>query len=395
MRDYGKIAHRVGEVIYMLLIFLFVADPTNTILGLKNVVFALFFLYNIVFIKADWYKIKYFLIPVLAVTLSWIFAVVQRNNIDMERISAVYTAFVPLLLLLWSDRYNVLKLSVLPVSVSAIIVLLLFWMIIFFPITEGPIYMFMWGHENTIMMSNRYILGFKFFCMYPKSAVAMLPVLGYSLYNLIRKEKRNFANILVFCSLLHMFLISGTRSSVLFSVFLVAAILFVYCRNGRYMRYVAYPSVFFFFVIFVAVLVVLLMETDEYSNMVKYAHLESYSQLFQENPLYLLFGQGPATDFYTAGFNKFSYETEWTYIELIRNYGLLSLMILFVVLYPLVVMFRNIRREDSVFVMVLSYIVYLIIAGTNPLLLSSTGMLVVLTMYSYITGLPEKRTVQD
>ena len=69
MKESGNVAHRVGGYIYMILIFLFVADPTNTILGLKNIVFALFFLYNIVFIKADWVKIKYFLIPVFAVML--------------------------------------------------------------------------------------------------------------------------------------------------------------------------------------------------------------------------------------------------------------------------------------------------------------------------------------
>ena len=33
--------------------------------------------------------------------------------------------------------------------------------------------------------------------------------------------------------------------------------------------------------------------------------------------------------------------------------------------------------------MLFSYVAYLLIAGTNPLLLSSTGMLMVLSAYSY------------
>ena len=61
----SKLIQWVGNSLFMLLVFLFVADPTNTILGLKTPVFALLLLYSLVFFKADWKNIVYFIVPVI------------------------------------------------------------------------------------------------------------------------------------------------------------------------------------------------------------------------------------------------------------------------------------------------------------------------------------------
>ncbi|MBR7166466.1 MAG: hypothetical protein IKD38_01830 [Bacteroidaceae bacterium] len=125
------------------------------------------------------------------------------------------------------------------------------------------------------------------------------------------------------------------------------------------------------------------MESNEPSNLVKYAHLTSYKELFNSNPEYLILGQGPATEFYSMGFRKMTLKTEWTYLELVRNYGVLCLPILYVILSPLFRLIKLARKYDSAIPMAFAYVTYLIIAGTNPLLMSSTGMLVLLSAYSY------------
>lgn len=382
-----------GNILFMLLVLTFVADPTNTILGVKNMVFAVLFLYSLVFFKVDWSKLVYFLIPVGAVTLSWLTASMRGHIMDAEELKGVYTSLVPLLLLMWIDKYDVVRLSVLPVTVAAILVLFLFWFIFFFPQLEGPIYEYMWQHDATIMMSNRYFLGFKIFCMYPKSTAAFLPVFGYVLYKAVNKEQRTFWAVVVALLLLHLFVISGTRSSVLMPVFLACLILFIFCRNGRYIRYLFYPAALLFCFLFVTLIMMLLMEEDEPSNLVKYAHLASYKELFNENPLYLLLGQGPATEFYSIGFRKMTLKTEWTYLELLRNYGMLCLPILYVILRPLFELIKQSIKYDSALTITAAYIIYLVIAGTNPLLLSSTGMLVILSAYSFLEHLKKKTTV--
>lgn len=383
MEQKGGLVQQIGNCLLMLLVLLFVADPTNTILGLKNLVFALLFIYSFIFFKADWSKLVYFLIPVITVSISWLLATMRGQNMDTEELKALYTAFVPLLLLMWVDKYDIVRLSVLPVTVAAVIVLFLFWLIFFVPILEGPIYEYMWNHDGTIMMSNRYFLGIKVFCMYPKSTAAFMPVFGYVLYKTVDKECRTFGYVIVTLLLFHLFMISGTRSSVLLPLFFTCAVLFIFYRNGRYTRYIFYPAAFVFCLLFFMLLTLLLMESNEPSNLVKYAHLTSYKELFNSNPEYLILGQGPATEFYSMGFRKMTLKTEWTYLELVRNYGVLCLPILYVILSPLFRLIKLARKYDSAIPMAFAYVTYLIIAGTNPLLMSSTGMLVLLSAYSY------------
>lgn len=375
---------KVGNGLFFLLILLFLIDPTNSIFHLKNIVFILLFSFNVVFYKADFVKARYFFYAIFAVSISFVVANLRGTIIDLVELKGIYTAFVPLLLLPWIDRYDVLRLSRIPVLITAAIVVILFWLIFFNPIIESAVYSFVWSHDNTIMMSHRYFLGMRFFGMYCKSTVAMLPVFCIAVYNVVTPSKRNLIDFLLVIFLLHLFLISGTRSTTLLPLLLFVAILFVYCRNKRFFNYVFYPAALLAVLAIVFILLRLLMEKSEASNLVKYAHLTSYLGLFERNPSYILFGQGPATYFYSEGFRHMTNITEWTYIELIRCYGLFSIVILYIIIKPLFVLFKRINRSDVVIAFILGYLLYLVIAGTNPLFLSSTGMLVVLTVYSFL-----------
>jgi hypothetical protein len=358
MKEKTGIIKLGGNILYSLLIFIFVADPTNTILGLKSVVFALLLLYSMVFFKPDWSNLRCLFIPILSVLVSWILAVMQGQYVDMTELKAVIIAFAPLSLLMWSANYDVIKLSVLPVTIAAIVVLVLFWYVSFVPEFEAPLYLYMGKHDDTMMMSNRAFLGFSFFSMYLKSAVSFLPVFAFVLYKALNQKRFRLLNVLVIVILLHMFIISGTRSSMLLPILLACIILFIYCRNGRYMRYAVYPTVVLFCFLFLILLVMLLMEKDEVSNLVKYGHLTSYKTLFSEHPEYLLFGQGPGTSFYSLGFKGMAIRTEWTYLELIRNYGILCLPILYVIVLPLYKLLKVADKCDSALAIASSFFIF-------------------------------------
>ncbi len=375
---------KVGNGLFSLLVLLFLVDPTNSIFHLKNIVFMLLLAYNFLFYKAEFFKARYFFYAVSAVSISFIIANLRGTIIDLSELKGIYTAFAPLLLLPWIDRYDIIRLSKIPVLITAGIVVALFWTIILYPIAEAAIYSFMWSHDDTIMMSHRYFLGIRFFGMYCKSTVAMLPVFCIAVYNVVTPGKRTLVDVLLVLLLLHLFLISGTRSSTLLPLLLFVAILFVYCRNRRYFNYFFYPAAFMAVFAILIIIYKLLMEKSEASNLVKYAHITSYFALFERNPLFIIFGQGPATYFYSEGFRHMTNITEWTYLELVRCYGLFSSFILYVVLVPLIRLFKQISKSDIVFAFILGYMLYLVIAGTNPLFLSSTGMLVVLTGYSFL-----------
>ena len=373
---------RVGNWLFMLLIFLFVADPTNSIFHLKTVVFALLFLYNIIFFKAEWGRLCYFAVCLVAILLPWLFALFRGEVIDTADAMAAITAVMPLLLLPWLYRYDVLSLSQLPVILTVLLVIMLYWMIFFVPRLEGVVYLFMCAHDHSIMLSRRVFLGFSMFGMYCKSTVAFLPVFALMLYKAFTPALRNARVMLAVFLFIHLFLISGTRSTMLLPTFLALVLLFVFYRNNRYCKYLLYPLTMVGIFAFGVLLVLLLTEVDEHSNMVKYAHIASYVELFRENPIYMILGQGPGTAFYSEGFQKMSLKTEWSYMELWRNYGVFALLILYIYLRPLLSLLRSAYKNDEALVIALTYIIYLVIAGTNPLLLSSTGMTVLLTVYS-------------
>lgn len=378
-----SLKQRLGNWLFVLLIFMFVADPTNTIFGLKSIVFVVLFAYNIICFRADVSKFKYFLLPLIAISLSFVFAAIRGEVYDVPFIVGECTAFVPLLLLPWISNYNVLGLSRGPVIFMVSLVVVLFWVISFVPSFEHTLYAFTSSNDHTIMLSRRVFMGYSAFAMYCKATVAFIPIFAIVVYEALCVKKRVPLSLLVLAIFVHYFLISGTRSSMLLPLLLMFMIIFIFKRNNRYLRYVIYSLVILACVLLVALFVVLISEDGEQSNMVKYAHLSSYIDHFGKNPFYLITGQGPGTSFYTKGFYAMVMNTEWSYLELIRRYGLFSLMIFYLFFEPLKRLYA-LKDTDKGIVVLLAYVIYLIIAGTNPLLLSSTGMLIVLMVHGFI-----------
>jgi hypothetical protein len=115
----------------------------------------------------------------------------------------------------------------------------------------------------------------------------------------------------------------------------------------------------------------------------KVGHYDSYIKLFMEHPQYLVWGEGLGSQFYSSGNADFVTQTELTYIDLIRWFGIpLAIILILLLLYPIIYFYLNKKVSQNNRYLIVSYWGYLFIAGTNPLLVSSTGMLAVLTLFS-------------
>ena len=107
--------------------------------------------------------------------------------------------------------------------------------------------------------------------------------------------------------------------------------------------------------------------------------------LFSRNPVKFFFtGFGPGAYMYSEGFQEVISLTELSYLELIKNFGLLMttwLVMMFGI--PLLKNVTNVKNSKlGRFSLGLSYLAYLFIAGTNPLLTTSTGLIVfVIALY--------------
>ncbi len=380
-----------GNTLFFLFILVVILDPTATVLSLKSKTFVLLVAYNAIFLRPSFRFLPHIIAVYVAVVVAYIIGMLQQQPCEMSDFVDTALAFSPLLLLLWVHHYNLVTLSLVPAVLVTLIVIGIFIASSISPMYEGAIFYFMKDHNDMVMMTHRYLMGIKVFGIYYKSFVCLVMPLFFFYYKLMNATRRVHWFYLLPATIMTVaFFFSGTRATMLLPFFLIGVVSYKRVASMKQMRYVLYPLIGFGAILFLGLVLILASEKGEMSNTIKFGHLISYKELFDQNPLTFIFGQGLHTRFYSAGFHKLTYETEWTYIELVRCYGIFSLLILFTILYPLVRMARFWRNNYAMGIM-LSYVAYLLIAGTNPLLVSSSGMLVVLTAYGCLCRLEREQ----
>jgi hypothetical protein len=127
---------------------------------------------------------------------------------------------------------------------------------------------------------------------------------------------------------------------------------------------------------------------------VKLGHVASYVSEFDRHPAYLIWGEGADTEFYSAGFQQRTTITEVTYLELIRNFGIpVSMILLAALLWPLSMLLRADARAAGLSYLAVPYVAFVFMAGSNPLLLSTTGMLLVVSIWGVALSI-KTRTIE-
>ena len=113
------------------------------------------------------------------------------------------------------------------------------------------------------------------------------------------------------------------------------------------------------------------------SDFVRSGELLAYKEVFSD-PIKLILGTGFGSPFYNYGRDSIGYTSELSYFEMIRCVGLIFAIPFFLfVLKP--VFSKKVKADYK-----LSYICYLVIAATNPLLFSSTAMIMYMFLYEDI-----------
>lgn len=379
-----------GNVLMFLLILVILLDPTNTVLHLKDVLFVLLFGYSAVFYRPDFRMLPFIALPFAAIVLSFLSAQMQGHTIDYEFLFGGIKSFAVLSLLLWTRHYDLLRLAVGASLIFSAVALSLFVAACMSDAVQIALFAYVKGHNDMIMMTHRTFLGFRFFGMYYKSLVGTVLVFSYAVYRATNGRGGHIRWALASALLFSSFAVSGTRATMLVPFVLVGFAVYQRLQQTRYTRYFCYPALALTGILFLMLVLALASESGEASNVIKYGHLTSYGILFFEHPEYLLWGQGLGTSFYSIGFHGMAVQTEWTYLELLRAFGLGALLILAVMLWPLWRLWP-LRRDPLTAGIIVAYCGYLLVAGTNPLLMSSTGMLVLLMIYSYAARAEIKR----
>ena len=382
----SSIVKKIGNFLFFVLLLVLMLDPGGSILHMKDKVFIVFLLYNVLFFKPDFRM----LIPILGVffvlSFGFIVAILQESPIDYDFLLGTFKGLAPLFLLLWVHHYDVLKISRAPAILTCVVILVIYGFVVSNPLIERGLFYYSKEHNEMVMLTTRNLLGVKVFGMYYRSIVSIIPVLYLVLYHTYEEHRHRFFQVLISLVLIATFFISGTRAMMLTPLFILGVVAYRSVAASRRSKYFLYPALALLLMAFFWLIFLLATQEGDKSNAIKYGHLESYADLFNSHIEYFLWGQGTATTFYSEGFQRIVPLTEWIYIDLLRNYGLFSLIVLAVYFYPLFFFFRQ-RNDHFTKGLAVTYLGFLLIAGTNPFLLNSQGMCVLWMMYAHVAKL--------
>lgn len=291
--------------------------------------------------------------------------------------------FILLTCILWDYCIDFLYPIIMGGVILSILTIAGFVSILFFPDLEMLLYEYSKEHDLIFLMSHRTFLGVEFISFCFKSLPILTIPASFYLYNFLYQREQKMHNF--FLSLLFLFAMfcGGNRALLLGVIVIVGAMSYPILRGKKLFRLLGGVAC----VIFFAIVWMALTETGEASNDVKYGHLSSYIDYFSNNWQFLFFGSGAGSYFYSVGFGDYTNLSEWTYIEIYRMYGLFGgTFIVYFLLKPLFNYNTKKKKIKQWLPVSLGYMLFLIICGSNPYLINSTGLICIIFIYSYVAN---------
>ena len=385
---------------FFLVVFL---DPNNSIFGLKYILFAALFGAMVVFKNGkqmtfpteEMLPLVFFCIVLpLYGLLMWYVNKHIYGNITGDLIYLNSFVFFSLLLVIYILKIPLLQYFTKYGFVVAVITISI-WIVYKVSIPNfWKVYDYLVIKNSAITCSGRTFLGIPLLMVFYKTSPLLVFGLSHYANEVFFKRHRlhqMMYSIAIFVVFVWAMFLSGTRANIISAFGIIAFYtLWFFSTKRKIVFYFVLTTLFVLAIPLLYDLSKSLFDGKEQSNAIKFGHFLSYLDLWSDNPLYLFTGQGFGAKFYSGAYMELMDRSELTYFELVRIFGLpFALIILFFLLYPLI--FKLKMKDD--YQLIIAYLFYLVIIGTNPLLMSSTGMIVLVYVYSYMMLKPKKSIV--
>lgn len=390
-------------VFISMLIIDVIIDPSNRIFHIKYILFGITFLLWIPKMASEKIVLPKLLVFVLVFTSFFMpFYALSvglfnnfLNNTDIGGIVYFNSFFFfALLIVIVNARIELTKIF----NYSSLIIVLItfgaYSILVLDPKTFGVIYQYFVIDKQVAIYSLRDYGDFTILMMFYKTSPLLVFPLSYYLYQvLIKKERKKiFLKLIILISLMVTLFLSGTRANILSLVLIILFYSIYYAYTKSKIVFTLLSGIYILFLLYgMSAIGKIILNPQEISNMVKFGHFISYIEHFSDNIGHFIFGQGLGGSFYSFGINQITNITELSYFELVRIWGSpITLVFLFVLMIPI---FYEIKSKNISHIFI-AYLAYLFIAGTNPLLLSSTGMVVLVYVFSKVF-LKKENTIKE
>ena len=313
------------------------------------------------------------------IPLIWTMIGIQNNSVHSgDGQFTLIKSFLFLLILpvLLSEDIDLASLIVRMGVLVALLTLAMLAAYLIFPPLFLVLYAITIDKQIAMIALSRNILGVGIGMFYYKTSSLMIFPFSYYCSRVFQRGISWWSSLAMCLLFGTALLISGTRANVLAVLFVAAAWTLIRIqKSGGWLIALAVGAL----VIAVVTATVIPKYGDNkiQSNAIKLGHLRSYEREFSEKPSVLLWGEGANTTFYSEGSQDWVSVSEVTYVELVRVFGL-PMTILFIA--GLMWIALALFAEGTLYI-ALAYVAYLAITVLDPLLISSTGMLVICAMW--------------
>lgn len=369
-----------------------IIDPKNKIFGVKYILFCLvvfvwlpqLFKKRLILPKELKYVIVFicFFMPLYALSIGLINSFM--HNADNAGMVYYFNSFFFFLLIIiihdqnydLSRNFNYGSLFLVLITLSA------YFILVFKPSISTILYQYLVIDTGTAVFGLRNYGDYTLLMVWYRTSPLLVFPLSYILHQLLIQKIRVYLpfRIMVLISIILTLLLSGTRANILS----LSLIILFYIGYYLYKRSKAIFLIFACIIAIVSVYeissaIAILFDTQEPSNIIKYGYLISYYNHFSSNILDLFIGQGLGVSFYVEHFSRSFLTSELTYLEVLRVWGLpITCIFMGILIIPII----KELKSKSLSHLFIAYIAYLFIAGTNPFLLDSTGMFVLVYVFS-------------
>ena len=359
------------KLVMNLFIISCIFDPADKIFGLKTLLYLLLFFIlfvilfsnkTIIFYKSDIY---YLLVIYTIIAISYFIGKVRNINFNNNIAYGYLKSFLFLGLLLFinieSNIFKKMLLNILMILSYSIIIIFLIKLLFNNEYIE-KLTLYLTFEVESAKIGIRQYGSYTVPMIYFKTS----PLIIFSIAHFIKKQTN--INLIISILCLIAMILSGTRANIIIGFAFFSVSFFIIYKKYRKAAIIIFTLII---ILFLPKILINFFSVSEYSNTIKINHIYDYIKLFDTKTI--LFGQGIGSGFMSTAFHGLTYNTELTYFEIIRIFGLLlgTILIIFIIL-PGILLYKNDIINS------LAYFSYLIIAGTNPLLISSTGMIAII-----------------
>lgn len=350
------------DFVYYSFLFLFVGivmvDPTGKLFHLKEIVFLGILCFCFLTSKMKFYKnvvITYYVLLFIALLSICIGTFVFDS--DLEGAIPYFKALAFGLIFIAISDLSIEE--IIKLNYYAGIFLASFISILIFAYVSG-LFDLSWlvermSDSETVMIAKRDLLGFDTLMFFYKT-------MPFCFFALIFALRRN--NLILAAIISAPIIYGGSRTPMLAALAIVLYML--YDRRGRYLR-LAMGAVSFFVLIYIVVLLTS-PENSQGGDEIK-GGVASY--LIQNSSL---FSHGVGAFYWDPARARITSTTEMTYIEMLYQYGWLFAPVVIYLFFKPFMSLYNKQNDTIIRDFAVSYLLYLVTAGTNPLLINSTGM---------------------